>query len=190
MYNFSIEGTENYYVGEQRVLVHNVEGCPPGNEVKKKNTETKTESTVVGPYKEEPKLGLNDNTKVVAEVSIRNGEIKSYGVNQTSGQRFNYENLNEPVMYNKSGRVNLVVGDRHGEMEGLDNLNKAVGIKDEDIVIKLKIPKNANLNNGKGMCNYCRSDVKCYAKMTGAKSVTVESPSGIVKWVAGTKKWK
>jgi hypothetical protein len=41
VYNFSIEGTENYYVGEQGVLVHNVEGCPPGNEVKKKNTETK-----------------------------------------------------------------------------------------------------------------------------------------------------
>ena len=41
MYNFSIEGTENYYVGEQGVLVHNVEGCPPGNEVKKNNTETK-----------------------------------------------------------------------------------------------------------------------------------------------------
>jgi len=40
VYNFSIEGTENYYVGEQGVLVHNVEGCPPGNEVKKKNTET------------------------------------------------------------------------------------------------------------------------------------------------------
>ena len=101
-----------------------------------------------------------------------------------------YENLNEPVMYNKSGRVNLVVGDRHGEMEGLDNLNKALGIKDEDVVIKLKIPKNANLNNGKGMCNYCRSDVKYYAKMAGAKSVTVKSPSRIVKWIAGTKKWK
>lgn len=40
VYNFSIEGTENYYVGEQGVLVHNVEGCPSGNEVKKKNTET------------------------------------------------------------------------------------------------------------------------------------------------------
>ena len=39
VYNFSIEGTENYYVGEQGVLVHNVEGCPPGNEVRKKNTE-------------------------------------------------------------------------------------------------------------------------------------------------------
>ncbi len=41
VYNFSIEGTENYYVGEQGVLVHNVEGCPPGNEARKKNTETK-----------------------------------------------------------------------------------------------------------------------------------------------------
>ena len=41
VYNFNIEGTENYYVGEQGVLVHNVEGCPPGNEVRKKNTETK-----------------------------------------------------------------------------------------------------------------------------------------------------
>ena len=99
-----------------------------------------------------------------------------------------YENLNEPVMYNKSGRVNLVVGDRHGEMEGLDNLNKALGIKDEDVVIKLKILKNANLNNGKRMCNYCRSDVKYYAKMAGAKSVTVKSPSRIVKWIS--KKWK
>ena len=38
VYNFSIEGTENYYVGEQGVLVHNDEGCPSGNEVKKKNT--------------------------------------------------------------------------------------------------------------------------------------------------------
>jgi len=176
-------------VGEQGVLVHNAEGCTPGNEARKKNTETKTESTVVGPYKEEPKLGLNDNTKVVAEVSIRNGEIKSYGVNQTSGQRFNYENLNEPVMYNKLGRVNLVVGDRHGEMEGLDNLNKAVGIKDEDVVIKLKIPKNANLNNGKGMYNYCRSDVKYYAKMAGAKSVTVFSPDENVRWEKGSNKW-
>lgn len=101
-----------------------------------------------------------------------------------------YEKLNEPVMYNKSGRVNLVVGDRHGEMEGLDNLNKALGIKDEDVVIKLKILKNANLNNGKGMCNYCRSDVKYYAQMAGAKSITVKSPSRIVKWIAGTKKWK
>ena len=41
VYNFSIEGTENYYVGEQGVLVHNVEGCSPGNEARKKNTETK-----------------------------------------------------------------------------------------------------------------------------------------------------
>ena len=41
MHNFSIEGTENYYVGEQGVLVHNAEGCPPGNEVRKQNTETK-----------------------------------------------------------------------------------------------------------------------------------------------------
>ena len=40
VYNFSIEGTENYYVGEQGVLVHNAGGCPSGNEVKKKNTET------------------------------------------------------------------------------------------------------------------------------------------------------
>ena len=40
MHNFSIEGTENYYVGEQGVLVHNAGGCPSGNEVKKKNTET------------------------------------------------------------------------------------------------------------------------------------------------------
>ena len=39
VYNFSIEGTENYYVGEQGVLVHNAGGCPSGNEVKKKNTE-------------------------------------------------------------------------------------------------------------------------------------------------------
>ena len=38
VYNFSIEGTENYYVGEQGVLVHNDEGCPSRNEVKKKNT--------------------------------------------------------------------------------------------------------------------------------------------------------
>ena len=41
VYNFSIEGTENYYVGEQGVLVHNAGGCPSGNEVKKNNTETK-----------------------------------------------------------------------------------------------------------------------------------------------------
>ncbi len=40
VYNFSIEGTENYYVGEKGVLVHNAGGCPSGNEVKKKNTET------------------------------------------------------------------------------------------------------------------------------------------------------
>lgn len=40
VYNFSIEGTENYYVGEQGVLVHNAGGCPSGNEIKKKNTET------------------------------------------------------------------------------------------------------------------------------------------------------
>ena len=39
VYNFHVEGTENYYIGEQGVLVHNVEGCPPGNEVRKKNTE-------------------------------------------------------------------------------------------------------------------------------------------------------
>ena len=39
MYNFSIESTENYYVGDQGVLVHNAGGCPSGNEVKKKNTE-------------------------------------------------------------------------------------------------------------------------------------------------------
>jgi anaerobic ribonucleoside-triphosphate reductase, putative, protein-containing len=38
VYNFSIEGTENYYVGERGVLVHNDEGCLSGNEVKKKNT--------------------------------------------------------------------------------------------------------------------------------------------------------
>ena len=102
-----------------------------------------------------------------------------------------YEIPNEAVMYyNKSCKTNLTISGSHGEMEGLYNLNKAVGIKDEDIVIKLKIPKNANLNNGKGMCNYCRSDVKYYAKMAGAKSVTVESPSRIVKWIAGTKKWK
>ena len=48
MYNFSIEGTENYYVGEQRVLVHNVEGCSPGNEVKKKNTEVNKPGLEVG----------------------------------------------------------------------------------------------------------------------------------------------
>ena len=189
VYNFSIEGTENYYVGEQGVLVHNAGGCPSGNEARKKNTETKTESTVVGPYKEEPKLGLNNNTKVVAEVSIRNGEIKSYGVNQTSGQRFNYENLNEPVMYNKSGRVNLVVGDRHGEMERLDNLNKAVGIDGEDVVIKLKIPKNIELKDGKNMCHNCRSDIKYYAKEAGANSVTGFSPDENVRWEKGSNKW-
>ena len=32
------KSTENYYVVEQGVLVHNDEGCPSGNEVKKKNT--------------------------------------------------------------------------------------------------------------------------------------------------------
>ena len=78
-------------------------------------------------------------------------------------------------MYNKSGRVNLVVGDRHGEMEELDNLNKVVGIDGEDVVIKLKIPENIELKDGKNMCHNCRSDIKYYAKEDGANSVTVFS---------------
>lgn len=56
MYNFSIEGTENYYVGEQGVLVHNVEWCPPGNEARKKNTETKKKMDEVEiEFKKNPK---------------------------------------------------------------------------------------------------------------------------------------
>ena len=100
-----------------------------------------------------------------------------------------YEKLNEPVMYNKSGRVNLVVGDRHGEMERLDNLNKAVGIDGEDVVIKLKIPKNIELKDGKNMCHNCRSDIKYYAKEAGANSVTVFSPDENVRWEKGSNKW-
>ena len=92
-------------------------------------------------------------------------------------------------MYNKSGRVNLVVGDRHGEMEGLDNLNKAVGIDGEDVVIKLKIPENIELKDGKNMCHNCRSDIKYYAKEAGANSVTVFSPDENVRWEKGSNKW-
>lgn len=67
VYNFSIEGTENYYVGEQGVLVHNAGGCPSGNEARKKNTETKQTSNPI------TKEGNKKVLKTNVEYTDKNG---------------------------------------------------------------------------------------------------------------------
>ena len=67
VYNFSIEGTENYYVGEQGVLVHNTGGCPSGNEARKKNTETKQTSNPI------TKEGNKKVLKTNVEYTDKNG---------------------------------------------------------------------------------------------------------------------
>lgn len=85
VYNFSIEGTENYYVGEQGVLVHNVEGCPPGNEARKKNTETKKKMDEVEiEFKKNPKHSGKELSRQLSgqEEGMNKLSIEEYKANR------------------------------------------------------------------------------------------------------------
>ena len=100
VYNFSIEGTENYYVGEQGVLVHNAGGCPSGNEVKKKNTETdehivkENRRKVLAKNAEYTKNGYDYKTDELGrikeakatELRLEEGERKLYSQRKVGGQ--------------------------------------------------------------------------------------------------------
>ena len=112
VYNFSIEGTENYYVGEQGVLVHNVEGCPPGNEVRKKNTETKNNSNKetiekhTGTKLEEIKIADGKQGKhIVGHNNFKEG--KSMIDKKTAENVFN-EFKETGEIYNKGGLREVV----------------------------------------------------------------------------------
>ena len=100
VYNFSIEGTENYYVGEQGVLVHNAGGCPSGNEVKKKNTETdehivkENRRKVLAKNAEYTKNGYDYKTDELGrikeakatELRLEEGKRKLYSQRKVGGQ--------------------------------------------------------------------------------------------------------
>ena len=100
VYNFSIEGTENYYVGEQGVLAHNAGGCPSGNEVKKKNTETdehivkENRRKVLAKNAEYTKNGYDYKTDELGrikeakatELRLEEGKRKLYSQRKVGGQ--------------------------------------------------------------------------------------------------------
>ena len=103
VYNFSIEGTENYYVGEQGVLVHNVEGCPPGNEARKKNTETKKKMDEI-----EVKFNCkedHDPAKLSEQLSVQEDEMNKLSVEKYKANRDKFIKDGKPPEAKKVQRL-------------------------------------------------------------------------------------